>query len=216
MYKYLRDADTKFMLDDDCEDAKCIQSTLHWSNDSEIEANFAFEESFNWLHDTNELESKTCSNDKDKFPVSDDGFEDIPLLLDEVRTIYNVHALKNIKSTPNGTNNTEPEARTAFEEAINRLNDTNVTRTKSCATCSVANRVENAFSFKRGQHISMPGQYLQSYSKHKHKLEHAYRHHAIIKEVKLISETEVKMVLIHFSKENGIKICQTEKIRPHI
>ena len=135
--------------------------------------------------------------------------DDIPLLFNELRERYSEDTVGDFQRPSDGST-AERDALNAFDDAIHNLHDANADKNKSCASCSKEVRVESVSSFRRGQHISMPGQKLRSYDKYTHKLIHRYKHHAIIKQIKRRSGTRIEMELIHFTKEDGnIKICQS-------
>lgn len=94
---------------------------------------------------------------------------------------------------------TENEAYAAFDTAVNKLQDKS-SEGKICASCAKPRRVINADQFKRGQHISMPGQHSTKYIKKIRKLIGVYHHHAIVKEVVSVTGFLITMILIHFNQ----------------
>lgn len=110
------------------------------------------------------------------------------------------------------TNTETREYQAATEEVLNEFqNRQNDDRTTSCANCSKEVRVEHVTSFKRGQHISMPGRSQPACLP-----KHLYKHHAIVKEIVRSAGTRVEMKLIHFSNEEGNKswkpkVCEQTK-----
>lgn len=99
--------------------------------------------------------------------------------------------------------NAEHDAFSALENAIDQLYVHERCNTKSCANCSKPRRVTNVSSLKRGQHISMPGQYSTKYVRLERKLRRLYDHHAIVKDIQSAEGTLITMVLIHFTKIDG-------------
>lgn len=99
--------------------------------------------------------------------------------------------------------NLECDACSALENTVDQLNTNENCNKKSCANCSKPRRVTNVLSLKKGQHISMPGQYSTKYIKAEKKLRRLYDHHAIVKETKSAVGSFITMVLIHFTQIDG-------------
>lgn len=149
---------------------------------------FGYEELVNNLLDEDPLQSH-------------DGEVDIQEIVAEIGQQYDISAQDEV--SPTQITNTEGDAYSALENAIGQLKEHEKCTKKSCANCSKPRRVENVSSLKKGQHISMPGQYSTKYVKAERKLKKMYDHHAIVKEIKSAIGTIVTMVLIHFTDING-------------
>lgn len=124
-------------------------------------------------------------------------------LLKEVRQEFHVY-LDDDLHQGREPSTSEEDAVKAFDDALDRLRN-NIAGESSCEKCvkqKKSVRVESAESFRKGQHISMPGK-MRHYSKNTHELYSLYAHHAIIKEVKIASDSRAELVLIHFTKIKG-------------
>ncbi|XP_052073066.1 uncharacterized protein LOC127711155 [Mytilus californianus] len=108
---------------------------------------------------------------------------------------------KEVYSNQSGRADADPDS--DLENAINQLKGNENYHDKSCSNCSNQRKVMNVSSFKKGQHILMPGQYSTIYVDLKRRLKRAYDHHAIIKDIKSTMGTCITMVLIHFTYNNG-------------
>ena len=77
------------------------------------------------------------------------------------------------------------------------------TEPKSCTYCSIKRRVEDVKFLKKGQHISISGEKCKFYLEFSQKQVKLYSHHAIVKEVVSCSDQCVKLVLIHFWRDEN-------------
>ncbi|CAC5368168.1 unnamed protein product [Mytilus coruscus] len=150
--------------------------------------NFRYDDLVNSLSDEDPLQS-------------DDGEVDIKEIVAEIGQQYGASSHDEVSFTL--TTNTEGDAYSAIENAIDQLNEHGKCIKKSCANCSKPRRVEYVSNLKKGQHISMPGQYSTKYVKAERKMKRMYDHHAIVKEIKSAIGSSVTMVLIHFTKHDG-------------
>ncbi|XP_063448114.1 uncharacterized protein LOC134727663 [Mytilus trossulus] len=161
--------------------------------------NFRYDDLVNSLSDEDPLQS-------------DDGDVDIQEIVAEIGQRYDVSSRDEVSFTQTTCTNTEGNAYSPLKNAIDQLNEHKKCIKKSCANCSKPRRVVYVSSLKKGQHISMPGQYSNKYVKAERKMKRAYDHHAVVKEIKSAVGSKVTMVLIHFTKHDG-KIAVHEETK---
>lgn len=144
----------------------------------------------------NTRDNERCFSDEEN---QEDTF-DLQEVVVEIKERYKKEVDSEIQFNQNA--NTENDEESCLVKAIDKLEENN--HKKGCACCSKARRVTKVSSFKKGQHISMPGQHFAKYVKVNKKLVKPYDHHAIIKEVvSTEGSLSITMVLIHFVKKGG-------------
>lgn len=151
----------------------------------------------------NDTESKCLSDDD--FPENQDSDVDPEDVLAEIREYehpdYRHDLLQNNESAKTENAATDPQS--VLNNAFDQIKENENFRKMGCADCSNPRKATYVSSFKKGQHIAMPGQYLSTYAKIQRKQKNIYDHHAIIKEIKDTEGTFITMVLIHFTSANG-------------
>lgn len=147
----------------------------------------------------NDIESECLSDDD--FPENQDSDVELEDVLAEIREDYRHGLLQNNESVK--TENTATDPQSVLNNAFDQIKENENFRKIGCADCSNPRKATHVSSFKKGQHISMPGQYFSTYVKIQRKQKNIYDHHAIIKEIKNTDGTFITMVLIHFTSANG-------------
>ncbi|XP_053382974.1 uncharacterized protein LOC128549691 [Mercenaria mercenaria] len=133
-------------------------------------------------------------------------------VLQEVRERYTSLYEKSVFPTSDKTILKESEIKQRIESAVSpHPNDTS--EDIRCASCSDQTRVECVSRLKKAQHICLPGNYSKKNIKLLRKQVHLYKHHAIVTNVSYITETKVKMTIIHFhSGRDGLHIEETTDV----